>query len=184
MLTSLRLRLLLLAAVLLLFVLWVGRLAYLAFHKPVVLARTEFLVADVVVIARVDNPDGPVTVKAVCWPQDPKALGDKGLPWQPGENPEIQVTNLARSRGDWTGPGEYILPLFLADGAFEVANPTGYSEAQVEKEYHGHRPPRSVSPGYYPGPPGEKTVPPPHIYPANRETEAQLEQIFGTACAR
>jgi hypothetical protein len=190
---SVRLRLLLLAAALLLFAVWIGRLAYLASaylpgHRPVVLARTAFLAADVVVIARVDSADGPVTVQAVCWPQDAKALEDRGLPWQPGETPQIQVTNLQRCGGDWTGPGEYILPLFradrTADPVFEVANPTGYSQAQVEEARREGKPPRSVSPGYYPGPPGERNIPPPHIYPANGEAKAQVEQIFGKPCRR
>ncbi|HEV3259783.1 MAG TPA: hypothetical protein VG013_23145 [Gemmataceae bacterium] len=184
MLKSFRLRLLLLVAAFVLFAVWIGRLAYLALHKPVILARTEFLVADVVVIARLDNPDGPATVQAVCWPQDPKALEDKGLTWQPGDKLEIKVTNLERCRGDWTGPGEYIVPLFRADKAFEVANPTGYSQAQVEQQRREGQPPHSVSPGYYPGPPGDKNIPPPRIYRANRETEAQVEQIFGKPCRR
>jgi hypothetical protein len=184
MLKSVRLRLVLLGAAFVLFAVWIGRLAYLALHKPVILVRTEFLVADVVVLARVDSLDGPVTVQGVCWPQDPKELEDKGLPWQPGDRPDITVTNLERCHGDWTGPGEYILPLFRADKAFEVANPTGYSQAQVEQRRREGQPPHSVSPGYYPGPPGEQNIPPAHIYRANRETEAQVEQIFGCPCRR
>jgi hypothetical protein len=37
----------------------------------------------------------------------------------------------------------------------------------------------SRSPGYYP-PAGEP--PTPHIYPANQQTKAQVEQIFGRPC--
>jgi hypothetical protein len=110
MLKSVRLRLVLLGAAFLLFAVWIGRLAYLALHKPVILARTEFLVADVVILARVESLDGRVTVQGVCWPQDPQALENKGLPWQPGDRPEITVTNLERCHGDWTGPGGTSFP--------------------------------------------------------------------------
>jgi hypothetical protein len=175
---SVRVRLVLLAALFLLFAGWVARLGYLAFNKPIVVARTELLVADVVIIARVEDPSGPVKVEGVCWPQDAKSLEAKELSWQPGDSADIAVTNLDRCRADWTGPGQYILPLLRTGTTFEVANPTGYPQAQVEEQLRNRKPPHSVSPGYYPGPPGEN-MPAPHIYPATRETEAQVEQVFG-----
>jgi hypothetical protein len=147
----------------LLFAAWIGWLAYLVAHRPVVIARTEFLVADLVVVGRVDRLDGPVKVQAVC-------SGDAGKVGQ-----EIPVTNLEHCRADWTGPGDYLLPLLRTDKGYEVANPTGYPEAEQQV------PPRSRSPGFY-TPPGEP--PTPHIYPADPQTEAQVEQIFGRPCRR
>ena len=97
----------------LLFVGWIGWLAYLAATttRPVVLSRPQFLAADLYVIADVRaNPTDPkvpapqVTIKQVIWPSaaardlDGKELPVKNLP-------------LSGEAQGWKGPGEYILPL-------------------------------------------------------------------------
>jgi hypothetical protein len=94
---------------------WIGWLAYLAetASKPVVLSRPQFLLANLDVIADIEDLDGPVTVAEVYWPPAEKAL----------EGKKLSVANLAdlTERG-WEGPGRYILPLLQeAGGKYLVA---------------------------------------------------------------
>lgn len=102
-----------LGAAALAFALWVGYLGYLAFtaRNPVVLSHSQFLVADVVVVARVeDRAAGKVKVEQVVRPKEntPLAAGQ-----------EITVANLAGSEG-WAGTDDYILPLSAAGGHYQV----------------------------------------------------------------
>jgi len=139
-----------LALAVLLFAAWLGWLSYLVltttWTRPVVLSRPQFLESKVDVIAQVDRIDGnepEVTIREVLWPEDQakKPTGKK-----------IQVVNLAEARDDWTGPGEYILPLVpLGEKKYEVA-------------------PIPRSPGFAGG--GR-----PRIYPRTEETRKQYEAI-------
>jgi hypothetical protein len=102
-----------------LFSAWIGYLAYLAYHvrqeaaagggRPVVLSRPQFLVADLVVIAALEE-DRPkeALVKEVRWARH-------GSPekWQ---GQAIVVENLGP-----TEPGEYILALANGQEPFRVA---------------------------------------------------------------
>jgi hypothetical protein len=124
---------------------WWFYLVYLAAttSTPVVLARPQFLAAKLVVVGQVESlENGTVTVNDVRWPEEMKKLTGK----------QITVTNLSECREDWSGAGEYILPL----------TPEGenYSVARV---------PRS------PGVPF--TAQRPRIYRATPETLGQLEEV-------
>ena len=99
-----------------LFLSWIGWLAYLAFTttKPIVLSRPQFLVSDLDVIAEVDGLDEPVTVKEISWPQTdaPKKL----------INTQIKVENLRDCQDHgWSGPGLYILPLVMEGMTYRAA---------------------------------------------------------------
>jgi hypothetical protein len=139
-----------LALAVLLFAAWLGWLSYLVltttWTRPVVLSRPQFLESKLDVIAQVDRIDGnglEIPIREVLWPLDQaEKLSGK----------TIQVVNLAEARQDWTGPGEYILPLV----------PSG------EKKYEIAPIPRS--PGY----PGTGR---PHIYPLTEETRKQYQAI-------
>ncbi len=158
-------RLVLVAA---LFLLWLGYLAYLVAITPrpaVILSRPQFLVADVVVIARVDDPAGPVRVEEVI--TAPEALRSALA------GASLAIPNLAACRPlrhpsqgssprDFTGPGSYILPLRRQPGA-ETGEPS--FEAA----------PTPPSPGYPTVGPPEWG--PPRIYPATPETRFQLEHM-------
>src|SRR5205809_4500008 len=89
-----------------LFLSWIGWLAYLAFTttKPIVLSRPQFLVSKLDVIAELDSLDGPATIEEVSWPQSDASKQLIGT--------KIQIENLneCHDRG-WDGPGSYILPL-------------------------------------------------------------------------
>jgi hypothetical protein len=167
---SAKLRLLALAATAVLFFGWLGWLGFEVAHRPVVLARDPFLVADVNVIAYVQDLAKPVRVEKVAWAKDP---ADAKLADQ-----EISVTNLPRCREDWRGPGEYVLPLLDAgDGTYEVADPTGLTDAEKRRRIEAHGLP-TRSPGYVPDvDPQTRTVRPPHIYPLTQDTLAQLHEI-------
>jgi hypothetical protein len=96
-----------------LFAAWIIYLAYLALtaSHPKVLSRPQFLVADLWVIAEVEDLDKPVKVVEV--------------PYARGEAPEkgstITVGNLSQCKEDWKGPGRYILPLVKEGSADQVA---------------------------------------------------------------
>ena len=155
---------------------WLGYLGYLvlcrphapgglagAFDgRPLTLSRPQFLKSAVDVVARVNDKDGEdVVVKEVLYPSEeaPLKTGDK-----------IKVTNIDHCRplpdptvkdpetppDDWTGPGEYILPLQKNKDTFEVV-------------------PIPPSPGYPPGHGG--AAGPPRIYPATPEMLAEYKQI-------
>jgi hypothetical protein len=144
-----------------LFLAWVGYLGFLVAttHHPVVLSRPQLLVADLDVVARVDDPDGPVAVVSVPW-------AGPGQP-SPPEGTSIRVTNLKQclvdreeTREDALPKGVYLLPLRRAGDDFEVA-------------------PTAASPGY---PPHDPILPrskegPPRIYRATPTVLEQLKQI-------
>jgi hypothetical protein len=167
---SVKARLVWLAATAVLFFAWIGWLGFQVAHRPLVLARAPFLVADVNVIAYVKDLRGPVKVEEVAWAKDP---ADKDL-----EGAEITVTNLPRCQADWRGPGEYILPLLKTGaGTYEVADATGLTEAE-KKEWMEHGGMPSRSPGYVPDvDPRTGATAPPHIYPLTEETRAQLRAM-------
>jgi len=93
-----------------LFAAWIGYLAYLALmtvgHPTIVLARPQFLIADVWVIAEVKDLDQPITIDEVVYPEQAKELA-KGA--------EIKLSNLSECKDYWAGPGRYILPLSRSD---------------------------------------------------------------------
>jgi hypothetical protein len=148
----------------LLFAGWIGFLGYLALtkSKPVVLSRPQLLISETDVIAEVDSLDKPVLVKEVLFSQLEKSI-------EPGD--KIQVSNLSACRrplrkgetvldvpGDWTGPGQYLLPLRKVKNN----NPTPQYEVIVIPS----------SPGF-----GGHELPTPRIYPANDETLREYRQI-------
>jgi hypothetical protein len=162
----------------LLFVGWLGYLGYLVATRPLaadgvwrrfwvggqplVLSRPQLLVSDLDVIARVDDPTKPVVVVEVLYPK-----GEQ--PVRPGE--KITVANLDRCRplpldpnqqppADWTGPGDYLLPL-------QRWTEGGQTHYQVT--------PTPASPGYPPRR-GRETGPP-RIYPATKQALAQYNEI-------
>jgi hypothetical protein len=97
------------------FVAWLSYLLFLALEtrqNRVVLARPQFLVSTLDVIAEVNDPTSDkVVVKEVHWPSGHEDLVNK----------QITVANLAECRDDWKGPGEYILPLLPQEKAYRVA---------------------------------------------------------------
>lgn len=145
------------------FVVWLGYLLYLVLNTPKpfeVLSRPQFLVSDLDVVAQIDDPAQSIRVKRVLFAakDDGKAL----------EGREIAVANIAdcrhlRSDGkklvekpDFTGPGEYLMPLRSRGERYEVV-------------------PTPPSPGFpFNGPPQPG---PPRLYPANRMTLGQYGQI-------
>jgi hypothetical protein len=148
----------------LLFASWIGFLGYLALtkSKPVVLSRPQLLISEADVVAEVDDPRKPVLVKEVLSSQVEKAI-------EPGDR--IQVGNLEACRrplrkgetledvpGDWTGPGQYLMPLRKVKNN----NPRPQYEVVVIP----------ASPGF-----GGHEVPTPRIYPANDETLREYRQI-------
>jgi hypothetical protein len=121
-----RRRPLLLAVSALLFAGWVGWLGYLALttSRPEVLARPQFLGAQLDIIAEVTAgdaaaADATVTVKQVLWrAQEVDPVPKVGA--------SIDVANLPRvSAADgWTGPGLYLLALIrdpAIPGGFRIA---------------------------------------------------------------
>jgi hypothetical protein len=143
---------------------WIGYLAFLVYttHHPrsVVLSRPQLLNADLDVVARVNDPSGPVTVRAVEWVR-------AGLQ-PPAEGESLRVTNLKQCLVDneetrSLPPGEYLLPLKRVGDDFEVA-------------------PTAPSPGY---PPPDPVLPrpkdgPPRIYRATPAVLKQLEQLHAS----
>jgi hypothetical protein len=138
-----------------LFLAWIGWLTYLVqatnssllqVAKPVVLSRPQFLVSSLDVLAEVaviDRDPAEVAVHAVSWPKDKDAEDLVGK--------KIFVSHLPECRDDWTGPGEYILPLMRFG----------------EKGYQIVPIPRS------PGFPYSR----PRIYPSTPQTREQLQAI-------
>ena len=97
---------------------WLGWLGYLAFtaSQPVVLSRPQFLVANLIVIADIEDLKSPVLVREIYWPAPQQAL----LP----ADKKLEIANLAdcSDRG-WAGPGPYILAL-MSDGKAYYLVPT------------------------------------------------------------
>jgi hypothetical protein len=148
------------------FLAWVGWLGYLAVGQgqlvlvgkqaPPVVHRGQVLVSDVVVLAQVDALNQPVTVKKVL-----RAPFKEG----PAEGERLKLANLSQcDKKDWTGPGEYVIPL----SAYK--SPTGVREylvTKVEAKELGLHDPGNASPLV------------PHVYRATPETLDQLKQITG-----
>jgi hypothetical protein len=106
----------LLAVAVALFALWIGYLAYLALTAghPRVLSRPQFLVADLWVIADVDDFDKPVKVVQV-------AFAGPGLKGQePERDAVLEVSNLSKCKEDAMTPGRYILPLTKEGQGYRV----------------------------------------------------------------
>jgi hypothetical protein len=161
----------------LLFVGWIGYLAYLVLElqsgpggTPMVLSRPQFLVSELDVVTELDDDSGKAVVKEVLFPKTAESSELVGQ--------TIQVTNLKdckpfpRERqkesdgpSDFTRPGLYILPL---------RSPTG--EKQVQKLNY-EVVPTPGSPGYPVKRKSTNAAGPPRIYPANKEALAQYRQI-------
>jgi hypothetical protein len=128
------------------FLLWLSYLGYLVYEtrqNRVVLSRPQFLISTLDVIAEIDSPDtDKVLVKDVHWPPGHEDLVGK----------TISVINLAESKEDWIGPGEYILPLVTQGTSYRVA-------------------PLPRSPGF------PAYTARPRIYPATPETRRQLQDM-------
>lgn len=139
-------------AAVLLFLAWIGWLAYLAIVSahPMVLSRPQLLVSTLDVIAEVkslDGDQGHIKILEVHWPPaDLDRYRDK----------EIAVINLSECKEHWRGPGQYIVPL-LAEP------PDQYRVAPVPR-----------SPGF-PGP--QSPAGQPRIYPLTPETRRQLDSV-------
>ena len=73
-----RARLVWLAVTAVLFVAWVGWMAFEVWSRPVVLARAPFLVSDLNVIAQVARLDAPVVVRTVTWSAAEGFYRDRG----------------------------------------------------------------------------------------------------------
>ncbi len=162
-----------------LFLAWLGYLAYLvvcrphtpgdlrgAFEgRPLTLARPQFLVSTLDVIAEVSGDKGEkVVVKEVLFPKE-NALVKKG--------DTIHVEGIDRCRPvsdtlakeinpppDYTGPGDYLLPL-------QIVDPNDPHRFEVV--------PTPPSPGF-PLSPGVN-VGLPRIYPASKEMLAEYGEI-------
>jgi hypothetical protein len=81
---------------------------------PVVLSRPQFLVSPLDVIAQIDSPTGPVTIKEIFYPKSEQ---------NPLIGQEIRVTNLAECRplGTWYTITDKTLALLRADKVSEDA---------------------------------------------------------------
>jgi len=134
-----------------LFAAWIGYLAFLALttSHPVVLSRPQFFVADLWVVADVESPDGPVTVREVVYAVPPARAA------APKEGAVIRVRNLADCKKEGASQGRYILPL-----------------VPDEKDFRVPAVPRS--PGY---PPAAQRGPEYRIYADTPETRAQLRDM-------
>jgi hypothetical protein len=142
-----------LAAVL--FVAWIGYLAVLAWttSRPVVLSRPQFLVANLYVIAELPGSDRPAADVTVREAGGPGVDRDKVKPG--GRVKVINLPEVGPAQG-WHGAGEYILPLSKRqDGTFQVT-------------------PIPPSPGFAADAGRAERL---RIYPATRETRAQLRQL-------
>lgn len=155
-----------LAVVASLFLVWLAYLAYLAFgtRDSLIISRPQFLVSDIDVIARIEDPSQPIVIEEVLFPSVGPATQLVGKPAR-----ILNLTSCAPPRHlrkkedekDFTGPGLYVVPLRRLPAAgdeniFEVA-------------------PTPPSPGYpVAGPP----LPgPPRIYPATPEVRSQLRTL-------
>jgi hypothetical protein len=97
---------------------WMIYLLQLALRHqdPIVVSRPQILVAEVIVVATVEDPDKPeVELEEVLDPTN----GYKGPALEPGK--PIKVRNLATCKGLQPGSHSYILPLaWEGDGSFSV----------------------------------------------------------------
>ncbi len=152
-----RLRLAVAAA---LFLGWLSWLVYLAATgtDDVVLSRSQFLVADVHLVATLkggEAPEAEADVKEVFWPKE-------GQRPAPGET--IAVANLPECADQgWEGPGDYLLALKRTAAGANVT----YAVAPVPR-----------TPGYPIGRQQPANRPgPPRIYWATPARVGQLKQI-------
>jgi hypothetical protein len=134
-----------------LFLGWIGWLGFLAAKttRPTVLARPQFLMADLYVVADLEGkvePADVVAVKQVVW----------AAPGVDVPRDKLQVKDLPLVKSDhgWGGPGEYILAL---------------SRTPDPKVFQVTPLPRT--PGFMGGPG--------RIYPATHQTLEQLERLKG-----
>jgi hypothetical protein len=142
-----------------LFLAWIGYMAYQAFTLPrpnIVLSRPQFLVADLWVIAHIENTDDPtITVKECVY----AAEGEE----KPADGSKLTVANLAdckklirtskneiETRDEFTGPGDYIVPLSRRSDGY-VVTPMPHVTGLTQ---YG-----------------------PHIYPLTPETRARLAEM-------
>ena len=146
----------------LLFISWIGYLAYLVSitRHPVILSRPQFLVADIYVLAELggtkQSPDGKIRVTEVLWPTDDAHKQLVGT--------EITVRNLEKCTepNGWIGMGPYIVPLS------NVRIPSDGNE-----KYELTRIP--ISPGFHQD---EKTLNYLRIYPATPQARDQLTTVI------
>jgi ribosomal protein L7/L12 len=118
-----------------LFLAWIGWLAYLVFttHNPVILARPQFLVADLWVCGHIDGdndrPGDKMLVREVLWTRDKidQSLVEKTL--------TVWDLPFARKAQGWAGPRDYLVPL---------------KKVQEGKKTVFHLTPLPPSPGYPP----------------------------------
>jgi hypothetical protein len=99
----------LLLATAVLFVGWMSYLIHLALtHRhPTVLSRPQLLVSQLVVKAHIEGEEAPrdeARIEGVLYTA-------KDLKGAPKEGTTIRVANLPLCVKNWTGPGEYVLPL-------------------------------------------------------------------------
>ena len=161
-----------LVAVALLFAGWLAYLAYLvvtlphtATGEPLIVSRSQILVSEVDVIARVDGtqPESEVTIEEVLYPKEdaPVKVGQKGPGAEPGRSqckrPPHELEKPENVPADWTGPGPYLLPLQSAG-----------KDNDLKEVYKVA--PTPPSPGY-PASPSLRAGPP-RIYPATEAARA------------
>lgn len=109
-----------LAAAVVLFVGWIGYLAYLVARTrdPVILSRPQFFAAPLHVVASLtgdaDHPEPRVTVKEVLYgPPDEKGkLSGRGI--------AVESLQAVGAEQGWAGPGEYLLPLEREKGGYRL----------------------------------------------------------------
>jgi hypothetical protein len=141
-----------------LFLAWIGYLAYQAITLPrpnIVLSRPQFLVADLWVVAHIESPDDPVTVKECVYAAEGEEKPADGSTLKVGGLADCKKTvrtskNEIETREEFTGPGDYILPLTRGSGGYFVTpipHMTGLTQ-------YG-----------------------PHIYPLTPETRARLAEM-------
>ncbi|HEY1861965.1 MAG TPA: hypothetical protein VGG61_16505 [Gemmataceae bacterium] len=111
----------LLAVAVVLFVGWMAYLIQLALtHRhSTVISRPQILVSQVVVVAHIEgdhSPNEEATIEQVLFPEK-EVEGVKG-----GEI--LRIANLPQSTKNWTGAGDYLLPLEkVADGFLVTSIP-------------------------------------------------------------
>jgi hypothetical protein len=115
--------------------------------QPLVLSRPQFLVSSLDVVARVDEDGKGVKVVEVLYPADKP-------PVHQGEVISVEDFAGPHTPPEWSGPGEYLLPLLRL-------NPNDKKHYRVT--------PIPSSPGY--------ARAEPRIYPATPEALAQYRKI-------
>src|SRR2546425_12893870 len=99
-----------LAVAAILFLGWIGYLAYLVLisRHPVILSRPQFLVSNLYVVATLtsdaDKPEKKVHIEEIIW-----AVTEKDRPTK-GEEITVEDLDKTDAKQGWEGPGRYILP--------------------------------------------------------------------------